>query len=72
MKAVKIGLLNKGDLTNCLLWLGRCENPYECFWIPERNAWLWRFACLVRAVGFQYRVYVRQISQAKIHPRTAK
>lgn len=34
-------------LTNCLLWLGRCENPYECFWIPERNAWPWRFACLL-------------------------
>lgn len=38
MKAMKIGLLNKGNLTNYLLWLGRCENPYECFWIPERNA----------------------------------
>lgn len=39
MKATKIGLLNKGNLTNYLLWLGRCEHPHECFWIPERNAW---------------------------------
>lgn len=47
MKAMKIGLLNKGNLTNCLLSLGRCENPYECFLIPERIAWPRRFACLL-------------------------
>lgn len=72
MKAMKTGLLNKGDLTNYLLWLGRCEKPCECFWIPERSAWPWRFACLVRAVWFQYRVLSRQISHAKIYPRAAK
>lgn len=51
MKAMKIGLLNKGNLTNCLLSLGRCENPYECFLIPERIAWRGRGGLLVCLSG---------------------
>lgn len=46
MKAMKIGLLNKGNLTNYLLWLGRCENSMNVSGILKRMHAVWRFACL--------------------------